>query len=259
MSSSSCSRTDGHRRRGRRRGVGGRRARPRDDGEPFDLGGTEFHARRSIGIACSRGTRDDAPALIRNADAAMYRARTVGPAAFVLLRRRGGRPGEALLHHAAAAGVARAAMGPALPADRGPGDGRVIGAEASIRWQDAERRARAAGGVHPGRRRARAHRSDRRLGARRGGRQTRRGDARASSSNLGSTSRRGSCVAAPGRAILGSSAAGDLDPTRITAEITESTAMADPDRTQAILAELPPGACAWRWMTSGPDTPRSRG
>jgi EAL domain-containing protein (putative c-di-GMP-specific phosphodiesterase class I) len=38
--------------------------------------------------------------------------------------------------------------------------------------------------------------------------------------------------------ILGKLGAGDLDPRRVIIEITESTAMSDPDRTQAILAEL---------------------
>jgi EAL domain-containing protein (putative c-di-GMP-specific phosphodiesterase class I) len=38
--------------------------------------------------------------------------------------------------------------------------------------------------------------------------------------------------------IMGTMRAGNVDPRRVTVEITESTAMADPDRTQKILAEL---------------------
>ena len=51
-----------------------------------------------------------------------------------------------------------------------------------------------------------------------------------------------------------------MDPTRVTVEITESTAMTDPDRTVADPAGAPRArAASSRSTTSGPATPRSPG
>ena len=60
--------------------------------------------------------------------------------------------------------------------------------------------------------------------------------------------------------LLGKLRDAGVDPSSVQAEITESTAMADPDRTQ----RDPPtssarGGCAWRSTTSAPATRRSRG
>ena len=68
-------------------------------------------------------------------------------------------------------------------------------------------------------------------------------------------------VGAPGGARCSAKLAMRRTSTRATSivEITESTAMADPDRTQQILAELHAWGSRWRSTTSGPATRRSRG
>ncbi|MCF6742856.1 EAL domain-containing protein [Blastococcus sp. KM273128] len=48
--------------------------------QPFDVGGEEMFVTASIGIAVGRGAEADAPTLLRDADAAMYRAKESGRA-----------------------------------------------------------------------------------------------------------------------------------------------------------------------------------
>jgi diguanylate cyclase (GGDEF)-like protein len=50
--------------------------------EPFDLGGNEVFVTASIGIAVSDGIDEDAHGLLRDADAAMYRAKEAGRARY---------------------------------------------------------------------------------------------------------------------------------------------------------------------------------
>src|SRR5262249_26292486 len=49
---------------------------------PFKVGGREFYARASIGVAVSSGEARSADVLMRNADVAMYRAKMRGKARF---------------------------------------------------------------------------------------------------------------------------------------------------------------------------------
>ena len=114
-------------------------------------------------------------------------------------------------------------------------DGSMVGVEALIRWNDPNGGLVPPGRVHPARRGDGADRGDRRLG-RRGDRaaRTRRGEPRASRSRSGSTSRRAAVAARPRRADrCRGSTTGGMDPTKVIVEVTESTAMTDPDRTLA--------------------------
>ncbi|HEX6844649.1 MAG TPA: EAL domain-containing protein [Actinomycetota bacterium] len=51
---------------------------------PFVIDGTELYVTASIGISTFPDDADDAGAMLRNADAAMFRAKSAGPGAFVL-------------------------------------------------------------------------------------------------------------------------------------------------------------------------------
>ena len=116
---------------------------------PFDCAGKSIHVRSSIGIALTDGPGADVDALLRDADAAMYQVKASGG-----LNASGGAVGgyrffepathERAVHRINVEHELRQAV------DRGEfslvyqpmvdvGDGRVIGAEALIRWRHPER------------------------------------------------------------------------------------------------------------------------
>ena len=140
--------------------------------------------------------------------------------------------------------------------------GRMYGVEALDPLARAQRRTRAAGRVHPARRGDGADRGDRRLG--------RRGDlppGRAVASRgpdagdgvqpvppAALAARRWSTRSCRAIVVAG------MDPTRVTVEITESTAMTDPDRTRWICSRRSTTAgCNSRSTTSARATRRWRG
>ena len=241
----------GPRARRRRRSPGPRRrcswpsrwprACTRRSQEPFNLNGTEFIASGSVGISLFPQDALDAETLLKNADAAMYQSKRAGTRRLRDLRdERRGPDEEALAHHAPAPGRGARELGAALPAGREPRRrlgrrGRGAGSLAG-----AERRHRAAGGVHPARRGARPDRGDRRLGDRRDGAPSSgRGRADGLDLTVGfNLSPRQLWSAHLAEKVLGKLRGADVDPRRVVVEITESTAMADPDRTQKILTEL---------------------
>ena len=107
---------------------------------PYDLGGREFHCAASLGVALFRGHEESVETLLRHADLAMYRAKSAGrntlrffdPAMQISLDERSAlesdlrlavERGQLRLYYQAQADVA----------------GRVIGAEALLRWAHPER------------------------------------------------------------------------------------------------------------------------
>jgi diguanylate cyclase (GGDEF)-like protein/PAS domain S-box-containing protein len=208
--------------------------------EPFDLNGVEFYASGSLGISLFPQDALDGQTLLKNADAAMYQSKRHDPGGFVVFATGGENSMEKLslttrlrraveqqnwvLHYQPVVNLA---------------DGSVDGVEALIRWHDPN-----GGIVPPGefiplaeelglieligdwvvREMARQHAAwaadglDLMVGF-----------------NL---SPRQLWSAHLAESMLGKLADAGVDPHRVVVEITESTAMADPDRTQRILNEL---------------------
>lgn len=207
---------------------------------PFDLGGTPFYARGSVGISMYPRDAADAQTLMKNADAAMYRAKRHDPGRHVFYASDGDDPFQQLAYSTRLREAVEREQWvlhyqPVIDLL----DGRVVGAEALIRWQDAT-----GGLVPPGEfipiaeelglieaigewvigevvRQLRDWRAE--------------GLDLEVSFNLSPRE-----LWAPGLAqrILGPLSDAGVPPSSVVVEITESTAMADPDRTQTFLSEL---------------------
>ena len=111
---------------------------------PVGVRGTEMVVTASIGIAHAGGNRDatvTAEALLRDADTAMYRAKADGPGRSTIFdtsmhdRVLERIELETSLRGAAEQGQLRVAYQPIVPLDTG----RVLGAEALVRWEHPER------------------------------------------------------------------------------------------------------------------------
>ncbi|MEP6758458.1 MAG: EAL domain-containing protein [Actinomycetota bacterium] len=208
--------------------------------EPFDLHGTSFLASGSIGISLFPQDAQDSETLMKNADAAMYRTKRQAPGGFTVFTSGDHDPA----HRLSLTTRLRAAVReehwvlhwqPIVEMETG----KVDSLEALIRWQDPK------GGLVPPlefiplaeelglieaigdwviAELVRQQSQWRELGL----------DLR-----LGfNLSPRQLWSARLAEKIMTTLRAGDVDPHRVTVEITESTAMADPERTQKILAEL---------------------
>jgi diguanylate cyclase (GGDEF)-like protein/PAS domain S-box-containing protein len=209
--------------------------------EPFDLDGIEFFASASLGISLFPTDANDATGLLRNADAAMYQSKRNAPGGYVLFSSDDDDPMERL---SLSTRLRRAVEDKNWVLHYQPildlGDGTVKGVEALVRWQDPN-----GGIVPPGEFIPLAEEmglieaigdwvleeltSQHRLW------RTQHDLDLEISFNLSPRQ-----LWSPNLAehVLERLRAGEVDPTRIVVEITESTAMADPDRTQRILAEL---------------------
>ena len=208
--------------------------------DPFDLNGTQFLAAGSIGISLFPHDAQDAETLMKNADAAMYKTKRTEPGSFTVFTtgdldpaqqfslttrlREAVREERWVLHWQPIVDVAT---------------GQIESLEALIRWQDPK------GGLVPPlefiplaeelglieaigdwvlaelvrqQKEWRDQGLDLRLGF-----------------NL---SPRQLWSARLAEKVMAAMRAGGVDPGRVVVEITESTAMADPDRTQKILSEL---------------------
>jgi diguanylate cyclase (GGDEF)-like protein len=208
--------------------------------QPFDLGGSEFFVSASIGISLYPQDASDAEMLLRNADAAMYRSKEFERGGYVVYASNDDDPA----HRLSFSTRLRQAV-----ADRNwvlhyqsiidLGDGTVHSVEALVRWLQPN-----GGLVAPGEfiplaeemgliqaigdwvfeELARQHAEWRSQGVR-----------VAISYNL---SPRQMWTAHLAEKLLAKLAMYDVEPQDVTIEITESTAMADPDRTQRLLTEL---------------------
>jgi diguanylate cyclase (GGDEF)-like protein/PAS domain S-box-containing protein len=208
--------------------------------EPFTLGGTQFYATASLGVSLYPNDAHDAHSLLRNADSAMYQSKKAGPGDWVLYSESGEDPAQTLslttrLRRAVEAQDWVLHYQPIVELSTGV----VRAVEALIRWRDP-----GGGMVAPGEFIPLAEE----LGlieaigdwvldqlVRQDAAWRREGIELDLSFNLSPRQLWSPHLA---EKILGKLSAGDLDPHRVIIEITESTAMSDPDRTQAILAEL---------------------
>ena len=137
---------------------------------PFVLAGREHFVTTSIGIAIARGG-ELAEELIRDADAAMYRAKEHGRARYELFDEvmRGRAIARLRVENDLRRALERDELRARLPAGRlAARTTRSCSVEALLRWDHPERGRRLAGRVHPDRRGERADRADRPLGARAG-------------------------------------------------------------------------------------------
>jgi diguanylate cyclase (GGDEF)-like protein/PAS domain S-box-containing protein len=208
--------------------------------EPFDLGGTEFYARGSIGVSLYPRDALDGTSLMKNADTAMYVSKRQQPGGTTFYLHGAG---DAMARLSFATRLRRAVDEERWLLHYQPvvdlADGAMVGVEALIRWNDGN------GGIVPP------------------------GEFIPVAEELGLIEAIGDWVigemAAQQRAwasagldievsfnlsprqlwsprlaqrILDKLQAAGVDPHRIVVEITESMAMAEPDRTQKVLAEL---------------------
>ena len=208
--------------------------------EPFNLNGTEFIASGSIGISLFPQDALDAESLMKNADAAMYQSKRQEPGGSVIFATSGEDPLERLslttrlrravehehwvLHYQPVVNLI---------------DGSVEGVEALVRWLDPN-----GGIVPPGEFIPLAEE----LGLIEGigdwvidamAAQQRVWAADGVDLTVGfNLSPRQLWSAHFAEKVLTKLRSADVDPAKVVVEITESTAMADPDRTQRILTEL---------------------
>ena len=208
--------------------------------EPFDLGGTDFFASASLGISLFPQDAHDAAALLRNADTAMYQSKRNARGGYALYSARDDDPMATLER---ATQLRRAVDSKHWLLHYQPildlGDGTMRGVEALIRWQERN------GEIAPPSEfiplaeemglieaigdwvldefteQSKAWRSQ--------------GLDLEVSFNL---SPRQMWSPNLSEHMLGKLQASGMDPGKVVVEITESTAMADPDRAQRILSEL---------------------
>jgi diguanylate cyclase (GGDEF)-like protein/PAS domain S-box-containing protein len=208
--------------------------------DPFVLHGVEFHARGSIGISVFPRDAHDAETLLKNADIAMYRAKRLEPGGHVFFA---ADADDAMERLSFATKLRQAAEEENWVLHYQPvvdlADRRIVGAEALIRWQDGS-----GGIVPPGEfipvaeelglieaigewvvdevaRQQRAWRDE--------------GIQLELSFNL---SPRELWTPRLAERLLARLRDAGVEPSTLMAEITESTAMADPDRTQRVLRDL---------------------
>ncbi len=208
--------------------------------EPFDLGGIEFYASGSVGISLFPQDALDCEGLLKNADTAMYQSKRYEPGGYVVYSASDDDPAQKL---SLTSRLRRAVDQQHWVLHYQPiidlGDGRMESVEALIRWQDPN-----GGIVPPGEFIPLAEEMGliEAIGdwvidemARQRGEWSAAGLELNVAFNLSPRQLWSPHLA---EKVLAKLADAGTDPHHITVEITESTAMADPDRTQKILSEL---------------------
>jgi diguanylate cyclase (GGDEF)-like protein len=208
--------------------------------DPFELRGVEFHARGSIGISVYPRDAHDVETLLKNADVAMYRAKRLEPGGYLFFA---ADADDALERLSFATRLRQAAEEENWVLHYQPvvdlADRNVVGAEALIRWRDSS-----GGIVPPGEFIPVAEE----LGlieaigewvvdeVARQQREWQEGGLHLELSfNL---SPRELWTPRLAERLLQRLRDAGVEPSTLMAEITESTAMADPDRTQRVLRDL---------------------
>ena len=207
---------------------------------PFDVQDVEFHARGSMGISVYPRDASDTVELLKNADIAMYRAKRLEPGGYLFFA---ADTDDAVERLSFATRLREAVENENWVLHYQPvvdlADGRVVGAEALIRWRDES-----GGIVPPGEFISVAEE----LGlieaigawvadevARQQREWSERGLALQVSFNV---SPRQLWTPRYAERLLERFQAAGVEPSNLMAETTESSAMADPDRTQRVLHAL---------------------
>jgi diguanylate cyclase (GGDEF)-like protein/PAS domain S-box-containing protein len=199
---------------------------------PFEVGGTELYLTASIGISTFPDDADDAGELLRNADTAMFRSKGGGPGGFLAHQ---ADDMEAITKLSLSTRLRKAVEQKAWTLHYQPlvelGSGDMVGVEALIRWPDPN-----GGLVPPGEFIPLAEEMGliEAIGDWVVGELCRQDEEwRANGMELEMSfnlSPRELWHADPVERIASHVLAAGMDPTRLTVEITESTAMHDPDR-----------------------------
>jgi diguanylate cyclase (GGDEF)-like protein/PAS domain S-box-containing protein len=208
--------------------------------EPFDLGGVEFFTSASLGVSLFPQDATDATSLLKNADTAMYQSKKAAPGGYIVYA---SGADEAIERLSLTTRLRRAVeqkhwvlhWQPIVELDRGT----VTGLEALIRWSEPN------GGIVPpgefipiaeelGLIEAIGDWVIEELSNQRKVWESQGIDVR-----LGfNLSPRQLWSGRLPEKLMAKLTAADVDPHDIVVEVTESTAMADPDRTQRVLADL---------------------
>ena len=208
--------------------------------EPFDLGGTEFIASGSLGISLFPEDALDADTLLKNADTAMYQSKRREPGGSMIFAVSGEDP---LARLSLTTRLRRAVEHEHWVLHYQPVvhllDGSVDGVEALVRWRDPN-----GGIVPPGEFIPLAEElglieaiGDWVIGAMAAQQRAWADDGLDLTVGF-NLSPRQLWSAHLAEKLLEKLRIADVDPSKVVVEITESTAMADPDRTQKILTEL---------------------
>jgi predicted signal transduction protein with EAL and GGDEF domain len=108
---------------------------------PFEIGERSFHVSASVGVALGAGTSMSPEELIRDADAAMYRAKERARGSYEIFNEETRR--RSLLRLSVEHGLRTALSQGHLRVHYQPlvtvAGGRIVGAEALVRWDDPER------------------------------------------------------------------------------------------------------------------------
>jgi diguanylate cyclase (GGDEF)-like protein/PAS domain S-box-containing protein len=208
--------------------------------EPFDLDGTEVYVTASIGIALFPNHAADANELLRISDAAMYQSKRAAPGGYAVYS---DKTDDSLGRLSLSTRLRKAVEHENWELHYQPivdlGDGAMVGVEALIRWKDPS-----GGLVPPGEFIPLAEEMGliEAIGdwvveelARQDAAWRAEGLDVEMSFNLSPRQLWRPDIATR---ILSRLAASDVDPTKTTVEVTESTAMTDPDRTLRILWDL---------------------
>jgi diguanylate cyclase (GGDEF)-like protein/PAS domain S-box-containing protein len=208
--------------------------------EPFDLGGVEFFASASIGVSLFPQDATDATSLLKNADTAMYQSKKSEPGGYVVYS---SGADDAIDRLSFTTRLRRAVEQEHWVLHWQPvvdlSDGSVTGLEALIRWRDPN-----GGIVPPGEFIPVAEElglieaiGDWVIGEL--ARQRKAWEAAGIDVRVGfNLSPRQLWSGHLAEKVIEKLSGAGVDPRDVVVEITESTAMADPDRTQRVLTEL---------------------
>ena len=207
---------------------------------PFELAGNEVYASASIGLSLFPQDADDAPTLAQNAEAAMFRSKKAGPGGYALHVED---EADALSRLSLTTRLRKAVENETWTLHYQPlvslTDGSMMGVEALIRWMEPN-----GGIVPPGEFIPLAEEMGliEAIGdwvVEEIGRQDQTWRAAGLELEIGfNLSPRQMFQPDLVSKIVSSLANSGMDPTKVVVEITESTAMTDPDRTQRILFDL---------------------
>ena len=207
---------------------------------PFELGGTEVYVSGSVGVSVFPIDAEDVGALLKNADAAMFRSKKAGPGGFVL---HATNDAEAMNKLSLSTRLRKAVESKSWMLHYQPviaiEDRTMLGVEALIRWQEPN-----GGLVPPGDFIPLAEEMGliEAIGdwvveeiCRQDSAWRAQGISTEISFNLSPRQLWQPDLVAK---IVSRLLAAGIEPGRVVAEITESTAMTDPDRTQQVLLDL---------------------
>ena len=207
---------------------------------PFELAGNEVYASASIGLSLFPQDADDAPTLAQNAEAAMFRSKKAGPGGYALHVED---EADALSRLSLTTRLRKAVENETWTLHYQPlvslSDGSMMGVEALIRWMEPN-----GGIVPPGEFIPLAEEMGliEAIGdwvVEEIGRQGQTWRAAGLELEIGfNLSPRQMFQPDLVSKIVSSLTNSGMDPTKVVVEITESTAMTDPDRTQRILFDL---------------------